>query len=138
MLIDKITAEQTLSLRHKVLWPDKPEEFCRLDDDTDGIHYGGFINGKLISTASIFIDKNRARLRKFATLPEYQHKGYGTIILNKIIKDLIDNNLNYFWCDARVEAEGFYNRFNMKKTGDVFLKSSVEYIVMERDLMSVL
>jgi len=138
MLIERITPQETLEIRHRVLWPMKPIEFCKLEDDPQGIHYGGFVDGKLICVASIFIEGDRARLRKFATLDEYQHKGYGTSMLNKIIDDLIYIDIKWFWCDARVDAEGFYNRFKMSRAGDVFLKSDVEYVVMERNIRSSL
>jgi len=138
MLIERISPQETLNVRHLVLWPDKPVEFCQLENDSDGIHYGGFVDGKLISVASIFIEGDRARLRKFATLSEYQNKGYGTLMLNKIIEDLIYIDIKWFWCDARVNAEGFYNRFKMSRAGEVFLKSDIEYVVMERDIRSSL
>lgn len=134
MLIRRIPHEDTLIIRHKVLWPLKPVEFCKLEDDPRGIHYGGFLNGKLICVASVFIDNKSARLRKFANLIEYQNQGYGTKMINYILADLIKAGVNNFWCDARVTAQKFYNRFEMSKKGDIFLKSDVEYIVMERKL----
>jgi predicted GNAT family N-acyltransferase len=138
MKIDTINYMDILPIRHKVLWPNKPIIFCKLEDDPKGIHYGGFINGKLISVASIFIDNSSARLRKFATLDEYQNNGYGTTMINHIIKELIELGIETFWCDARVTAEAFYNRFGMSKQGEIFLKSDVEYVVMKRELKSSL
>lgn len=138
MLIERITHEETLETRHLVLWPNKPKDFCKLEKDSEGIHYGGFVDGKIICVASIFIEGERARLRKFATLTEYQHKGYGSLMLNRIIDDLIYIDIKWFWCDARVQVEGFYNRFKMSRAGEVFLKSDVEYIVMERNLRTSL
>ncbi|MGL1891369.1 MAG: GNAT family N-acetyltransferase [Spirochaetaceae bacterium] len=138
MIIKRIDYKDTLNIRHEVLWPNKPIEFCLLDDDPEGIHYGGFIDSKLISVASIFLDNGKARLRKFATLKEYQGKGYGTLIINKILSDLEGLDVNIFWCDARKTAEGFYNHFLMEKQGDIFLKSDVEYIVMQRKIKSSL
>lgn len=138
MEIDIINHMDTLDIRHKVLWPQKHIDFCKLEDDPKGIHFGGFINGKLICVASIFIENNCARLRKFATFNEYQNRGYGTKMINYIINELIKTGSKIFWCDARVTAEGFYSRFGMSKKGKVFLKSDVEYIVMERELKSSL
>ena len=134
MKIDTINHMQTLEIRHKVLWPLKPIEFCKLEADPIGKHYGGFLNGKLICVASVFIDMNSARLRKFANLREYQNRGYGTKMINYILSELIETGVDNFWCDARVDAQGFYSRFGMSKKGDVFLKSGVEYIVMEREI----
>lgn len=129
MTIKKITADDTLDIRHRVLWPDKPVSFCKLDDDPNGIHYGLFIDEKLVSVASIFITENSARLRKFATLKEFQGRGYGSKLLNHILNDI---TVERFWCDARLTASRFYTRFGMNQMGDVFYKSHVEYIVMEK------
>ncbi|KAJ7065829.1 hypothetical protein C8F01DRAFT_752889 [Mycena amicta] len=38
-----ITAAQTISLRHSVLWPDKDVEYVLLPEDANGRHYGAFI-----------------------------------------------------------------------------------------------
>lgn len=129
MTIKKINAEEALDIRHRVLWPNKPTSFCKLDDDPKGIHYGLFVDKKLISVASIFTSGESARLRKFATLNEYQGRGYGSKLLSHILNDII---VDRFWCDARLTASKFYTRFGMKQMGDVFYKSHVEYIVMEK------
>ncbi len=134
MEIRKIDPAETLAIRQKVLWPDKPIEFCILEDDPHGIHYGGFIQNRLITVASIFITGKTARLRKFATIKEFQGRGYGTKIIEEIISDLIKKEIIQFWCDARLSAENFYNRFLMKRDGETFFKSSLEYIKMKRDL----
>ncbi len=134
MIIKKIKYKETLAIRHKVLWPEKPESFCLLEDDPKAIHYGLFIDDELITVASIFIENRKARLRKFATIVNHQGAGYGTLVLNQIITELKESEVDDFWCDARLTAEGFYNRFLMKKSGNIFLKSGVEYIVMERKL----
>lgn len=134
MTIKIIKSNETIPIRHSVLWPNKPAGFCILKEDSKGLHYGGFINEKLICVASIFIDGNRARLRKFATLEPYQHRGYGSKMIEYIISELINLSIEIFWCDARLRAENFYNRFKMTRRGQIFLKSDVEYVVMERNL----
>ncbi|KAF9032806.1 hypothetical protein BJ165DRAFT_1417590 [Panaeolus papilionaceus] len=40
---NKITVEQTLDLRHAVLWPDKPLSHVCLPEDASGLHFGAFI-----------------------------------------------------------------------------------------------
>ena len=135
MDIRLINYTDVLNIRHRVLWPDRPKEFCILDDDVTGIHYGGYIDGKLISVASIFMSGREVRLRKFATLVKFQGVGYGSKILNRIIDDLSrDKKVNRFWCDARISAIDFYSRFGMHQKGGTFLKSGIEYVVMEREI----
>lgn len=138
MKIDNINHTETLNIRHSVLWPNKPLEFCKLEDDHKGFHYGGFVKGKLVCVASVFIKENSARLRKFATLTQYQNLGYGSKMIKHIITELEESEIEVFWCDARAKKQEFYNRFNLISKGKVFFKSDVEYIVMERKLKSSL
>lgn len=134
MDIKRVSAEEVLGIRHEVLWPEKPVDFCRLEDDKSGIHYGCYIDNKLVSVASVFIHCKRARLRKFATIKKFQGKGIGSYLLKSIITDIKKAGIEIFWCDARVSASDFYKRFSMTQKGDIFLKSDIEYIVMEREL----
>lgn len=127
MEIKPISWQQTIPLRHKVLWPNKPAEFCYVDGDASALHYGVFIDQKLVCVASIYIDSHKARLRKFATDPSYQNQGIGTAMLKYIIASLTQANLKVFWCDARESALGFYQRYGMNKYSERFYKSDVPY-----------
>lgn len=41
--IDKITMEETIPLRHSVLWPNMPPSHVCLPEDAIGTHYGAFL-----------------------------------------------------------------------------------------------
>ncbi|KAF7357286.1 Glucosamine 6-phosphate N-acetyltransferase [Mycena sanguinolenta] len=88
----QIDAEQTVPLRHSVLWPDEPVSHVLLPEDASGWHYGAFVDSNPVPVAviSLFIDAcpidkplnhrgenddthNRdVRFRKFACDPAYQ------------------------------------------------------------------
>ena len=131
MIIKSISWQEALPVRHCVLWPNKPESFCKVDGDENANHYGAFIDGKLICVASIYIDGKIARLRKFATLNEFQNKGIGSKVIAYLIDELKTNKIEYFWCDARESAKGFYQRFAMQVQGERFFKSNVAYFKMQ-------
>ena len=99
--IKEITWQQTISIRHKVLWPDKPPEFCHIEDDNDGWHFGYYLGGELVGVASVYPSASSARLRKFATLECSQGKGIGTKLLNHILLTIQNRGITRFWCDAR-------------------------------------
>lgn len=42
--IIEITSEQIIDIRHQVVWSDKSINYLRLPNDTDGKHFGLFIN----------------------------------------------------------------------------------------------
>ena len=74
MEIRSITWQETIPLRHQVLWPCKPPEFCHVKGDSDALHYGAFVDDVLVCVASVYLTLNKARLRKFSTDARYQIK----------------------------------------------------------------
>ena len=131
MEIRSIKWQDTLIIRHKVLWPDKPMSFCHVDGDAQAQHFGVFLDERLVCVASIYKDNREARLRKFATLACYQGQGIGTKLIKHIIEQLKSDGIKRFWCDARVSAQGFYEALGLEKYNDEFNKSGIAYCKMQ-------
>ena len=136
MQVVELTAQQTIPIRHKVLWPNELPEYCMLKGDDKALHFGVTINNKLVSVASIYMDNDpsSARLRKFATLAEFQGKGIGSHLLNHIIQILSKRNVTYFWFDARSSAVNFYQGLGFQISGEQFYKNKVSYYKMHANL----
>lgn len=134
MNIISIDWQAAIAVRHKVLWPNKDPSFCAVDGDRDGLHYGVIENEELVCVASIYFNGDTARLRKFATLPEYQGNGIGSAMLEHLLSILTGKGISCFWCDARESAIEFYAKFGMQPEGDKFYKSDVAYFKMSRSL----
>ncbi|RJG40186.1 GNAT family N-acetyltransferase [Motilimonas pumila] len=143
MHIEMISWQQALPIRQQVLWPNKSLSFCQVEGDELGLHFGAFKSvsaattqafehSQLVAVASVYIAGDRARLRKFATLPEHQNQGIGTAMIHHILTELQRHQVKVFWCDARASAVGFYEQFSMTRHGAVFTKSGVEYYKMQR------
>ena len=130
MNIEQIQWPETIEIRHLVLWPDKPPEFCQVEGDNAARHFGVKIGGELVSVASIFTEGSAARLRKFATLPAFQGQGIGTALLEHMIALLKGENVRYFWCDARESSLALYQRFGMRPEGERFYKGDNPYFRM--------
>jgi len=133
--IQSIKWQSAIEIRHKVLWPDKPASFCKVEGDEAALHFGGFVDGQLVCVASIYVDGQTARLRKFATLVEFQGLGIGSSVITFIMEMLKNMEIKHFWCDARKTAVGFYERFGMAKQGLAFNKSGVLYYKMAVQLV---
>jgi len=127
--------EETIPIRQKVLWPDKPSSFCKVEGDEAGRHYGVIIEGALVCVASIYIESGSARLRKFATLEDFQNRGIGTALLKHMIEDSQSLHVNTFWFDARESAIEFYRRFGFSTEGERFFKSEIAYFKMAKRLV---
>lgn len=133
MKILKVSWQDTMPLRHQVLWPDKAPEFCKVVGDEQALHFAVKVDDKIVSVASIYLHQKKARLRKFATLPEYQGQGLGTQLLTFIVNYLKSISIGYLWFDARETALSFYQGLGFKKEGDVFYKSDVRYFKMFKE-----
>ena len=130
--IVQITSEETLSIRHKVMWPNKPVDFVQLPNDAEGRHFGYFKNDELISVISLFVKNNEAQFRKFATLKEYQGKGFGSELLNELMLISAKEQLSKIWCNARINKIDYYSKFGMIETNKQFIKGGIGYVIMER------
>jgi predicted GNAT family N-acyltransferase len=138
MDIRLITWSEALAIRHEVLWPDKPALFCKVNGDETAKHYGVYINDDLVSVASIYIENRVARLRKFATLVRFQRGGIGSTLITHIMGELKVLGIEFFWCDARKSAVGFYKNFGMEQQSDEFTKSGLVYVKMKVQINKVL
>ena len=137
MLIRPISSEQTYALRHAVLWPDKPIDFVKVDNDHEGYHFGAFlpiteqpepaVGDDPVAVISLFVTGPVARFRKFATHPDWQGRGIGTALLQHTIAEARQRGATRIWCDARLTAVAFYQRFGMAAEGDVFYKGPIAY-----------
>jgi len=134
MRIQTLDWQQTIPIRHHVLWPNKEPEFCIVEGDKDATHFGAFVEEKLVCVASLYFNNNTARLRKFATLPDYQGKGIGSFMLKFLVSELKTIGATQLWFDARESALGFYQRHGFEPFGERFYKGDVPYFKMRADL----
>ncbi|WP_111627616.1 GNAT family N-acetyltransferase [Larkinella arboricola] len=125
--IRPIRPEETYPLRHEVLWPDKPFAYVMLAEDADGYHFGAFRENELLAVISLFEKDGIARFRKFATRPDAQRQGIGSHLLNQVIDKARQLGADKLWCDARLSAAAFYQRFGMEPEGEVFFKDEIPY-----------
>jgi predicted GNAT family N-acyltransferase len=130
MEIRKIKGSQTWALRQAVMWPDKPLDYVRLQDDDQGLHYGLYEENELVSVVSLFIQGEEAQFRKFATRTDRQGKGYGSRLLTFVMDQAQKYAVSTIWCNAREDKFGFYEKFGLEKTGKQFTKGGKAYVIM--------
>lgn len=94
------------------------------------MHYGIFVDNRLVGVASTYDDAGSVRLRKFAIESEFQGLGLGTALLTHIIDKVRNTGSSKFWCHARESALGFYSRFGLHAEGEKFYKSGKPYYQM--------
>ena len=125
--IKPISADDTLPLRQRVLWPDYPVEYSMVEGDASALHSGGFLKGELICVASLYQDGSKIRLRKFATDTAFQGRGYGSEMLTYLLGVAKAAGAEILWFDARESALRFYERHGCHPEGERFFKSEIPY-----------
>ena len=128
--IEQIAPYNTWAVRHAVLYPDKPFDFVRLDEDQEGIHFGLFVGNRLVTVISTFSSGENMQFRKFATLQEFQGNGYGSAMMRHLLGFARSERVKRVWCNARRTAEPFYAQFGLSPEGEHFSKNGIDYVTM--------
>lgn len=129
MDVKQIDFKDTYPIRSQLLRPGRPIETCHFtgDDDELTFHLGAYVNDRLASVASFYFkshpkieEEYQYQLRGMATLPEFQNQGLSRALLKTAFPIIQNNHVNLLWCNARVEASGFYETVGFEKIGDRF------------------
>ncbi|TVY07841.1 GNAT family N-acetyltransferase [Paenibacillus cremeus] len=134
MEIKRIEKEQAWQLRHEVMWPERELAYVILEDDDAGVHYGLFVQERLVSVVSLFIDGTEAQFRKFATRVSEQGKGYGSQLLKHMLQEAEEACVQRIFCNARSNKAAFYRKFGLVETETTFTKGGKQYVIMEKSM----
>ena len=77
---------------------------------------------------------DKFQFRKLAIDPSLQKTGIGTRILNYITSYAQENGGTQIWCNARVEAIGFYLKIGFIQTGKPFSRNGIDYEILEKEI----
>lgn len=131
-MINEVPYEQVLEIRSKAMYPDKNKEFVVLPEDGIGLHMGYYVEGIPVSVFSLFLENGELQFRKFATLPAFQSKGYGSKLMQWLIDYAKEMKFARIWCNARVGKIDFYKNFDFTETDQTFEKNGYKYVVLEQ------
>lgn len=122
-----IPVEAALPVRRAGLRPGESLDSVRIEDDAEGLHLRAFLEGELVSVASLFVRDGKAQFRKFATLPALQGRGIGGQLLKRMIAKAREGGATEFWCNARLDALSIYQRAGLRPVGEVYEKEGRVY-----------
>ena len=127
--VKRITAAQTVPLRHKVLRPGRPVNSANFpgDEDPTTHHLGAFCGQDLLSIASLFmaempeqVGRKAFQLRGMATAPQARGRGLGRQLVAECIRLARAQNAELVWCNARTSAAEFYRKLGFETVGPEF------------------
>lgn len=101
-------------------------------DDIDKIanHIVIYNDNKPIATGRIFEDNGTYYIGRVAVLKEYRGKGFGTLVVNNLIKWAFNNNINEIHLHAQTHALNFYKSLGFISYGNIFSEEGIEHISM--------
>jgi len=140
-IVKKIKAEKTRNLRQIILRPHQSADELVYpgDEDAETVHFGLYYQNELCGIASVYrnspngyLSDDAWRLRGMATTEKSRGMGFGKELMHECLKFAKEKKGKLFWCNARVTAEKFYEKFGMKRYGDVFTPEGLgEHVVMK-------
>ncbi len=126
LIIKQVPVETIINLRHEILRPGLPIETARFDGDNDaGTHHFACFHvddshGEPLCCVSYMLrnlnETPSWQLRGMATQEQFKGKGIGKALVTYAETELsVKSDIKNFWCNARAESTGFY-----EKTGWTF------------------
>lgn len=132
--IEQIRDDLTWRIRHEAMYPDLPINAVKLENDAEGMHFGLYADDQLTSVVSLFSKGQIYQFRKFATISAAQGQGFGSLLLKHIIDYVQSRGATKIWCNARVSAVGFYQKFGFHITDQTSRKHDIDFVIMELQL----
>ncbi|OOQ60137.1 GNAT family N-acetyltransferase [Mucilaginibacter pedocola] len=134
IIIEQVRPEHTWKLRHEVLYPNQKPNEMGMEEDNNGYHFAAFKDKWIVAVVSLFKHESDWQFRKFAVAEEVQGQGLGAQLLQYITEFVEREQGELLWCNARLSAIGFYNKFGFSAVGEVFHKNGFDYIIMQKHL----
>ncbi len=131
MEILPINYQQTYSLRQSEMWPHQPLSYIQLEGDENAAHFGVSFKGAIRSVVSLFVNGEKAQIRKLATQNSYRNKKFATALIEHCILHATHKKCKAIWLNARADKKMFYSSFGFESTGESFLKGGISFEIME-------
>jgi len=131
--VDEVAAEFTYGLRKAILRPDGGEVVWAGDEDPRTFHLAARSGERIVGVVRFSPapcpwrdDASAAwQLRGMATDPSVRGSGAGRALLVDGLERVAARGGDLVWCDARVTAAGFYERFGFTVVTEPFDKPGI-------------
>ena len=127
--VEIVPTHQIQALRQLVLWPHLSVSECVIEpDELESTYQMVVKHQNQVVCCGTFLKEDKAnfeahnayRLRAMGTHPEYRNQGLGKMLIEYAMEYLQTLNVDLIWCDARIEATGFYQKMGFEKVGDIY------------------
>ena len=123
---------QALEIRRKVFIDGQNvDPALEIENEEKCTHYLLFLDNQPIGTARWRETKKGIKLERFAILDEHRNLGYGSIILEKVMADILPLG-RMIYLHSQLQAVNYYKRQGFIKTGEIFQEAGIDHYLMMR------
>jgi len=103
-----------------------------IENEDQCTHYLLLLDEKPIGTARWRETEKGIKLERFAILDDFRNKGYGTVILEKVLEDILPMGQKIY-LHSQLKAVNYYQRQGFMKTGKIFKEAGIDHYLMVRE-----
>lgn len=142
-LVHRVPPGVTRPLRQRVLRPHQSlgELVDPGEEDPSTVFFAAHRGDKVVGTAALYVasppgqEVDARRIRSMATAPEVRGEGVGELLVDACLDEARRAGVSLVWCNARVEAVGFYRRYGFQVVSAPFDVDGIgPHVRMERPL----
>jgi len=132
--------KKSIELRRNVLRKPLGLDFTTddLNSEHDQFHFALFCNNELQAILLLKqmkdISTSTLKMRQVAVDPEFQSKGFGSVLVKFSEKWATESGFKNIELNARITALEFYKKLNYKEIGNEFLEVNIPHIKMIKNL----
>ena len=98
--------------------------------EEEGHYYLLLKDGEPIATARWRSTAKGIKLERFALLRQFRNRGYGSKLLDEVLKDVIPLGREIY-LHSQVAAVNYYRRASFRASGDHFFEADIEHVRMK-------
>jgi len=95
-------------------------------------HYLLYLDERPVGTARWRKTEKGIKLERFAMLKQYRNKGYGRVLLEKVMEDVLPLKQKIY-LHSQLKAVSYYQRQGFVKQGDIFQEAGIDHYLMVRE-----
>ncbi|MGE7090346.1 GNAT family N-acetyltransferase [Lysinibacillus sp. NPDC048646] len=137
IITTELDLQTAFAIRRKVFIEEqqipKDEEY----DEFDALgaaceHILVYFNGQPIGTGRLRVVDGYGKLERICILQAFRKYGLGKVIIQKLEEMTREKGLMKSKLNAQVYAEGFYEKYGYKRTGEEFMDGGIPHILMKK------
>lgn len=120
---------QAMAIRIQVFVDEQKVPFEEEQDHLDetAIHFGAFVDGRMVGTGRLVEQPGRGKIGRMAVLAEARGQGVGRALLTAILAECRQRQLPQAYLSAQLHAIPFYERLGFSVTSGEYMDAGIPH-----------